>query len=314
MRIVYFGTPQLAVPTLAATASHHEITAVVTQPDRPRGRSGKPAPSAVKVWALENGLAVHQPEKLHDGTFATWLAEQKPDLCVVAAYGRLLKQPVLDVPPCGWLNLHPSLLPRWRGPSPIQTAILEGDANTGVTIMRIVLAMDAGDIVLQESTPIAQEETAGELTDRLADMGAVQMVKAIELVERKVAPAKPQEPSCITVSKVFEKKHGRICWAEDAQQIDNRIRACNPWPMAHCMFRKQLCRILRAVPVDTPAEAAPGTIVSVEKDRILVAAGKGQLAVTQLQLAGRKVLDAVVFLRGVSISPGERFEEITDAG
>lgn len=313
MRIVYFGTPQLAVPTLAAVAQHHEVVAVVTQPDRPRGRSGKPAPPEVKVWALENGLEVHQPEKLHDGSFASWLQEQQPDLCVVAAYGRLLKQPVLDVPPLGWLNLHPSLLPRWRGPSPIQTAILEGDATTGITIMRIVLEMDAGDIVLQEETPIAAEETAGELTDRLAALGAAQMVKAVELVERGEAPATPQNPDLVTVSKVFEKKHGRIRWADTTQQIHNRVRACNPWPMTHCTFREQLCRILRTVPVDAPAEAAPGTVVAVEKDRIIVATGDGQLAVTQLQLAGRKVLDAATFLRGVQVTPGEHFEDIADA-
>lgn len=314
MRIVYFGTPQLAVPSLAAVAQHHDVVAVVTQPDRPRGRSGKPAPPEVKVWALENGLAVHQPEKLHDGTFAAWLQDQKPDLCVVAAYGRLLKQPVLDVPPLGWLNLHPSLLPRWRGPSPIQTAILEGDPSTGVTVMRIVLEMDAGDIVLQEETPITQEETAGELTERLATMGAALMVKAVELVERGEAPAIPQDPEKVTISKVFEKRHGHIRWAGPARRIHNRVRACNPWPMAQCMLKNQFCRILRTIPVEGTASDTPGAITAVEKDRIVVATGDGILAITQLQLAGRKALDAGAFLRGVPLQPGDRFEDIPDAG
>ena len=314
MRIVYFGTPALAVPTLAAVAQHHDIIAVVTQPDRPRGRSGKPAPPDVKVWALENELAVHQPEKLHDGSFAAWLQEQNPDLCVVAAYGRLLKQPVLDVPPLGWLNLHPSLLPRWRGPSPIQTAILEGDPSTGVTVMRIVLEMDAGDIVLQEDTPITLEETAGELTERLATMGAALMVKAVELVECGEAPAIPQDPEKVTISKVFEKRHGHIRWANPARRIHNRVRACNPWPMAQCMLKNQFCRILRTIPVEGTASDTPGTITAVEKDRIVVATGDGILAITQLQLAGRKALDAGAFLRGVPLQPGDKFEDIPDAG
>ncbi len=314
MRIVYFGTPQLAVPALTAVAQRHDVVAVVTQPDRPKGRSGKPAPPEVKVWALENGLAVHQPEKLHNGEFEAWLREQKPDLCVVAAYGRLLKQPVLDVPPLGWLNLHPSLLPRWRGPSPIQTAILEGDATTGVTIMRIVLEMDAGDIVLQEETPIAPEETAGELTDRLAEIGAAQMLNAIDLVERGTAPAIPQDPARVTISKVFEKGHGRIQWAGPTQRIHNRVRACNPWPMAQCMLKDQFCRILRTVLTEEATNDAPGTIMAVEKDRILVATGNGVLAVTHLQLAGRKALDASAFLRGVPLQPGDRFEDIPHAG
>lgn len=314
MRIVYFGTPQLAVPTLNAVAEHHEVVAVVTQPDRPRGRSGKPAPPAVKTWALEHGLQVHQPEKLHDGVFEAWLREQNPELCVVAAYGRLLKQPVLDVPPKGWLNLHPSLLPRWRGPSPIQTAILEGDTKTGVTIMRIVLEMDAGDIVLQKETPITPEETAGELTVRLADMGAALMIEAIALVERDAAPAIPQNPARVTISKVFEKSHGRIQWAEPAQRIHNRVRACNPWPMAQCMFRNRFCRILRTLPIHTPTDATPGAVIAVEKDCIIVATGHGRIAVTELQMAGRKALDASAFLRGAPVTPGERFEDISDAG
>ncbi len=313
MRIVYFGTPSLAVPTLAAVAAHHEVVAVVTQPDRPRGRSGKPAPPEVKTWALAHGLAVHQPEKLHDGTFASWLREQRPELCVVAAYGRLLKQPVLDVPPAGWLNLHPSLLPRWRGPSPIQTAILEGDAVTGATIMRIVLEMDAGDIVLQEETAIAPNETAGELTERLAVLGADLMVKAIELVAREEAPAIPQDPARVTISKVFKKEHGRIRWADTAQRIHNQVRACNPWPMAQCMFRGQFTRIHRTEMPGGADDAAPGVVVAVEKDRIVVATGDGLLAIANLQLAGRKALDVAAFLRGVPVTAGERFEDIADA-
>ena len=310
MRIVYFGTPQLAVPTLAAIAERHEVAAVVTQPDRPRGRRGTPEPPEVKAWAAARGLAVHQPEKLHDGAFAAWLQDMRPDLCCVAAYGRLLKQPVLDVPPLGWLNVHPSLLPRWRGPSPIQTAILEGDAVTGVTIMRMILEMDAGDIVLQKSTPIGPEETAGELTGRLSEMGAAAMMEALELVAQGKAPAIPQNPDEVTVCSLFAKEHGCIRWSGSARRIHNRVRACNPWPMAQCLFRGHPCRILATKPLDGTSEAAPGTVVDVGKKHLHVATGEGLLALLNMQLPGKKALDIDAFLRGTPVTAGERFEDV----
>ncbi len=310
MRIVYFGTPELAVPTLAAAAMRHDVAAVVTQPDRPRGRSGKPEAPAIKSWALEHGLNVHQPVKLHDGAFAAWLRELTPELCVMAAYGRLLKQPVLDVPSKGWLNLHPSLLPRWRGPSPIQTAILEGDAKTGATIMRVVREMDAGDIVLQEHTPIGPEETAGELTERLAALGAALMVRALDLVEQDRAPSIPQDPARVTISRLIEKEDGRIRWSEPARRIHNLVRACNPWPMAHCLLRGQFCRILKTRPEDRAGDAAPGTVIATAKDCVTVSTGEGALTLLRVQMAGKKALDMDAFLRGCPIEAGEQFEEI----
>lgn len=309
MRIVYFGTPELAVPALTAVAARHQLVAVVAQPDRPKGRSGKPEPPATAAWAKQQGLPVHQPEKLHDGHFESWLKAQAPDLCVVAAYGRLLRQPVLDIPPLGWLNLHPSLLPRWRGPSPIQTALLEGDAVTGVTIMRMVLEMDAGDIVLQEETPIDPDETAGILTERLSMLGAEAMLNGIALVEQGSAPSIPQNPDKVTYSKMFEKEHGRIRWADSALRIHNLVRACNPWPMAHGLFRGQVCRVLRTTAAPMAAQADPGAVIEVGKDRILVATGAGALALLTVQLAGKKAMDMDAFLRGARIEVGERFED-----
>ena len=171
MRTVFFGTPELAVPALAAVAAHHNVTAVVCQPDRPKKRSKRPVPPPTKAWAVEHEIPVHQPLKLNDGAFEAWLKEQRPELCAIAAYGRLLKQPILDVPPEGWLNIHPSLLPRYRGPSPIQSAILNGDPVTGVSIMRLTLEMDAGDVLLQEETPVADDDTTESLSARLAQLG-----------------------------------------------------------------------------------------------------------------------------------------------
>jgi len=309
VRIVYFGTPGLAVPTLAALASQHEVAAVVTQPDRPRGRSGKPEPPEVKVWAEAHGLIVHQPEKVHDGSFEAWLRDMRPELCAVAAYGRLLKQPVLDVPPLGWFNLHPSLLPRWRGPSPVQTAIFEGDTVTGVSIMRMVLEMDAGDVVLQEQTPIGPNETAGDLTVRLADMGAAAMLKAIALLKQDALSPAPQDPTLVTVSTLFEKERGRLHWSDSAQRLHNQVRACNPWPAAQCLFRGQMCRILGTEPVSDSTKADPGVIVELRKDRIIAATGEGLLAILRLQLPGKKPLDADAFLRGTPVQAGERFED-----
>ncbi len=309
MRIVFFGTPPLAIPALARLAAEHEVAAIVTQPDRPRGRSGTPEPPAVKVWADNNGLPVHQPEKLHDGVFEAWLRAQRPDICVLVAYGRLLKQPLLEVPPHGFLNLHPSLLPRWRGPSPIQTAILEGDTVTGVTIMRVVLEMDAGDIVLQASTPIAPEETAGELTERLAELGARLLSQALDNLAQGDVNALPQNPDQVTMSALFEKERGRIRWSDAAQRIHDQVRACNPWPVAFACFREQACRILKTERCSGGHDAVPGTILEVGKDRILVATGEGQLAVLCLQVPGKKALDAGAFLRGTPVKPGERFED-----
>jgi methionyl-tRNA formyltransferase len=310
VRTVFFGTPDIAVPSLAAVAARHEVAAVVCQPDKPQGRNLKLEPPAVKVWALEHGLEVCQPAKLNDGAFEAWLRDQAPELCTMAAYGRLLKQPILDIPPKGWLNVHPSLLPRWRGPSPIQTAILAGDAVTGVTIMEVTLEMDAGGILLQESTPIGPEDTSQSLSERLGARGADLLLQGMELVERGEAHFTPQDPACVAHCHLFEKEHGRIRWASPALDIHNLVRAAIPWPVAHCRFRGEVCRIHRTAIEPQPAEAPPGTITRVEKDRILVATGQGQLAILVFQAPGKKALPMAEFLRGRKIQPGERLEDL----
>ncbi len=314
MRIVFFGTPEIALPCLEAVSAHHDVCAVVTQPDRPKGRSGKPAPPPVCTWAREHGLPVHQPVKLNDGTFEAWLREQAPELCVVAAYGRLLKQPIIDVPPQGYLNLHPSLLPRWRGPSPIRTAILEGDAETGVTIMKLVLEMDAGDILVQKRTPVGPDENAVELSARLAQLGAEAMLEGLTQVENGTAEFTPQDPGAVTVCSIFEKEDGRIRWEQPAQRVHNLVRAALPWPVAHCLFRGEVFRIHRTALTDRPAGAEPGIVTAVEKDRMLVACADWQLTVLEIQAPGKRAMAAGDFLRGSRVAPGERFEDIPDAG
>lgn len=310
LRTVFFGTPELAVPCLAAVAAAHEVTAVVCQPDKPKGRGKKLEAPPVKVWAEAHGIPVHQPEKLNDGAFEAWLRGQRPDVCVLAAYGRILKQPILDVPPHGFLNLHPSLLPKHRGASPIRSAILEGADQTGVTIMRLSMEMDAGDILLQQPEPILPDDDAETLTARLAEKGAKLMVNALALVESGNAVFTPQDHAAATFTKMFTKEDGRIRWERSARDIQNLVRAALPWPVAQTGFRGEVYRILKAVAVTGDREAAPGTVVEVQKDRLLVATGAGMLAVLEVQVPGKKAMPVEAFLRGHRIEPGERFEDV----
>ncbi len=313
MRVVFFGTPELACPSLEAAAARHEVTAVVCQPDKPQGRSGTPTPPAVKVWAQAHGIEVVQPERLNDGTFEAWLRAQRPDVCAIAAYGRLLKQPILDVPAHGFINMHPSLLPRHRGPSPITTALLEGDTETGVSIMRLTLEVDAGDLLLQERTPIAPEEDNIALTARLSALGGRMLADALDLIAEGRAVYTPQDSAKATYSHMFRKADGQIAWNASARRIHNLVRAAVPWPVAHCLYKGQVFRVLAARVVDEPADAAPGTVVRVAADGLCVATGEGLLALTRVQAPGKRPMDVSDFLRGHRIAIGERFEELPPA-
>ncbi len=307
MRIVFFGTPDLAIPSLEAIARRHEVVAVVCRPDSPRGRGRKVASPPVKGKARELGTPVHQPEKLHDGAFETWLREQRPDLCVVVAYGRILKQPILDVPKCGFLNLHPSLLPLYRGPSPIQAAILNGDAKTGVSFIKLILEMDAGDILLQEELPILPQDTTASLSQRLGQIGAELFPEALELVETGRAVFTPQDHSKATYCKLFEKEDGQIDWTKPARAIHNLVRAAIPWPIAHSPLKGEVLLIYESQTLDEDTQQPPGTIIQIDRDRICVATGEGVLAVRRLQAPGRRVLPAAEFLRGHPVSVGDQF-------
>ena len=309
MRIVFFGTPELAVPSLAALAGRHAVAAVVCQPDKPQGRSAKLVPPPAKVWADGHGIPVVQPTKLNDGTFEAWLRQQAPDLCALAAYGRILKQPILNVPRHGFLNVHPSLLPKLRGPSPIQTALLQGLTATGVTIMRLDAGMDTGDILLQEEAAIAPDDTTASLMERLARQGADMLLRAIELVESGAAVFTPQDHAQATVSRMYSKDDGRIQWASSAADIHNLVRAAVPWPVAHCLFRGEIHRIHRTAVLNETAEAAPGTIVRVEKDRLVTATGNGLLAILEIQRPGKRAMSVREFLLGCRVADGEAFSD-----
>ncbi len=312
MRVVFFGTPELAIPSLEAVAANHEVAAVVCQPDRPQGRGRKLTSPPVKSWAEDRGVPVVQPTKLNDGTFEAWLREQTPDICVLAAYGRILKQPILDVPPHGFINMHPSLLPKYRGPSPIRSALLEGETVTGVSIMRLDAGTDTGDVLLQEEVPIEPEDNNITLTERLAERGADLLVEALRLIAEGRAVYTPQDDSQATYTRIFTKADGRIRWSEPAERIRNRIRAALPWPAAHCILEGRIVQIHDARVVDEPAAAEPGVITGVKRDAVVVATGDKSLAVLKLQAPGKRPMAMGDYLRGRRLETGQRFEEVTD--
>lgn len=304
MRIVFLGTPALAVPVLAAMNERFDVAAVVCQPDRPKGRGRKLAAPPVKEWALEHGLSVHQPAKLNDGAFEAWLKDLAPDLGVVVAYGRLLKQPILDAPRLGYINLHPSLLPKYRGPSPIFAALWNGDSETAVTAMKVVLEMDAGPIILQERVAIDPEETAGGLTERLAGRGAPLMVRAAEHVFEGTAQFREQEPEKVVLCHAVSKEDGQIDWTHDAATLHNRVRACNPWPIAFTSWNGAPLRVHRTTAGPQAPDGQPGEVLAAGPEGIDVAAGGGVLRLLDVQLPGKRAMAAGDFLRGNALEPG----------
>lgn len=310
MRLVFFGTPEIALPSLEALAAGHDLLAVVAQPDKPQGRRGTPAPPPTKVWALEHRVPCVQPTKLNDGTFEAWLRGKAPDACPLVAYGRILKQPLLEVPTHGFINMHPSLLPKYRGPSPIQTAILNGDNMTGVTVMKLDPGMDTGPVLLQKEYPILPDDTTASLSERLGQEGAQMLAESLGLLASGRAEFHPQPEEGVSVTRTFTKQDGRVRWGSSALQIHNLVRASVPWPVAHCGFKGAVCRLHKTEAIPERAFALPGAITAVECDRIVVATGDGQLAILALQMPGKRAMSAADFLRGNPVRPGDRFEDL----
>jgi methionyl-tRNA formyltransferase len=310
LRLLFFGTPAFAVPSLTALIrSPHMVVGVVTQPDRPRGRGQKSQPEAIKRTALEHGLMVLQPERLKDPAFLDGLREHQIDLAVVAAYGRLLPQALLDLPRLGFINVHASLLPRWRGAAPVHRAILAGDHETGVTIMRVVLALDAGPMISQERTAINPDETSDALEARLSDLGARLLIGTIDRLISGTARETPQDDRLSTYAPRLERADGELTWARPAAEIHNQIRGLQPWPLAttHLSGRRLLLRRSNVVHSDASG-AAPGTIVSIGTDGLVVAASPGAVAVLELQPEGKRAMPARDFANGAHVRAGDRFD------
>lgn len=307
MNVIFAGTPEFAVPTLdALVAAGHAISAVLTQPDRGAGRGRKRQPSPVKQRALAQGIPVLQPQTLRDDGVQTQLAALTPDLMVVVAYGLLLPRAVLDLPRHGCINVHASLLPRWRGAAPIARAIAAGDSQTGVTIMRMAKGLDTGDMLLQRTAPMTKTDTAKDLHDRLAAMGGDMLLDTLALIDSGQLAPQPQDDTQATYAAKLDKAEAQIDWQQPAEQLARRVRAYNPWPVAFSQLGKARVRIWQAQPVGQSPAAAPGTIVAAGDDGVDVATGEGVLRVTRLQWPGKRAMAAADVVRGRDLV-GQRF-------
>lgn len=313
MRIVFFGTPAFAVPYAQALRdAHHDVVAVVTQPDRPRGRGMQRQPTPVKQWAEEHGVPVHQPTNLRDEAFLAALRQLAPDVIVVVAYGRVIPPQVLELPPHGCVNVHPSLLPAHRGASPIQAALLAGDEVTGVTIMYMDEGLDTGDIILQQEMAVDPADNAGTLGERLNEVGRRLLLEALRLIEEGTAPRVPQDDARATYAPLLQKEDGLIRWEEDAVHIQRRIRAFTPAPGAFTFWRGKRVRIWRAELVTNGDRAAseipvPGTVVAVGADGITVQTGAGALRLVEVQPENGRRMEAGAFANGYRVQTGDRF-------
>jgi len=303
LRIAFAGTPDFAVPTLRALAdSPHRLVGVLTQPDRPAGRGRLLAPSPVKRLAQELGLPLSQPQQLRSPEEQAGLSSWMPDALVVVAYGLILPAAVLSLPRLGCLNVHASLLPRWRGAAPIQRAILAGDTETGITIMQIEAGLDTGPILAQARIPIDPEVNASGLHDRLAQLGANLMIGCLAQAEAGLLQPRPQDARNVSYAAKIEKTEARIDWWRSAVDIERQVRAFNPWPVAETLWRGEQLRIWDAraaedsrLAGDHADFAQPGNVLGLQGGELLVQCGKGCLALTHVQLAGRRIVTAREF-------------------
>jgi methionyl-tRNA formyltransferase len=298
VRVVFMGTPRFVVPALEALDGYHEVVGVVTQPDKRAGRGRKVMPSPVKEAALARGLPVFQPESLRTSDALECLAGWQPEVIVVFAYGELVPRPVLELPPHGCLNIHPSLLPRHRGAAPVAAAILSGDPVTGVTIMRMDEGLDTGPILAQEEYPIAVDDTTGSLTAKLAALGAQFLIETLARWLRGEVEARPQDDALATYCSHLKKEDGLLDWNQTAEHLDRQVRAYEPWPGAYTTWQGRRLKVLRARPLaDWAGEGAPGQVVALPNG-LGVVTGEGLLALKQVQLAGKKPMASEVFGRG----------------
>lgn len=308
-RVLFYGSPDFALPVLQALLdSPWRPIAVVTQPDRPAGRGRQLRPPPVKRLAAEYGIPAIQPERLRRRAAVTQIAALRPDLQIVAAYGQIIPKSILDLPRHGTLNVHASLLPRWRGASPVSAAILHGDEQTGATIMLVDETEDTGPILSQRPTPIGEHEDAGELTDRLALLGAELLIETIPTWLDDAITPQPQDDTEATRARRVNKSAGKIDWHQSAEQIARHVRAYTPWPGATAILDSKPLRITQAnADADTDADTEPGSILDVG-DTVTVAASKGALRITRLQRAGKREMSATEFARGARNLSSQRFD------
>ncbi|GAB7388083.1 methionyl-tRNA formyltransferase [Bacillaceae bacterium] len=307
MRIIFMGTPDFAVPSLKRLVREgHEVVAVVTQPDRPKGRKQTLTPPPVKVAALEEGIPVLQPEKVRESIDE--ILSYRPDLIVTAAYGQILPRELLEAPPLRCINVHASLLPKYRGGAPIHRAIMEGEKETGITIMYMVEKLDAGDILSQRALPIAETDTVGTLHDKLSELGASLLAETIPALADGTIEPRRQDERLATYAFNIKREDEVIDWTRPAKRIYDQIRGLNPWPVAFTTWRGNRLKVWWAETAAEGGQAEPGTVVAVGEEGITVAAGEGWLRLKRVQPAGRKAMDAADFVRGAGaeMKPGDK--------
>jgi len=303
MRLLFMGTPLFAVPTLKSLlSSHHTVSAVFTQPDKPSGRGEKLSAPPVKLTALEHGIPVHQPEKLKTPEWQPVFAELKADAYVVVAYGKILPQWLLDLPRLGAYNVHASLLPKYRGAAPIHWAIANGETKTGITTMKLDAGMDTGDLLLQHEIPIEPEDTCASIRDRLAEIGAELMLKTLDDLEKGTAKPLPQDPALATYAPMLKKSDGLLDWSQSAVSLHNRIRAFNPWPGTYTLLQGHTLRIWKAQPAEVSGESLPpGSLLHHRSGAAVVACGTAFLRLEEVQLENHKRTLALDFLHGIRL-------------
>lgn len=306
IRTVFMGTPEFALPTLQGLLDAGvDLRGVFTQPDRPRGRGKKLTPPPVKELAQQHGVPVFQPDRLREPAAVEQVRALAPDLIVVVAYGQILPKAVLDIPRYGCINVHASLLPRYRGAAPINKAIVDGEAVTGVTTMLMDVGLDTGDMLVKRATEIGFEETAGELHDRLALLGRETMEETLQRLCAGSLQPQPQDDAQTCYAPMMKKEDGRIDWTRDARSIHNLVRGLTPWPGAFTFWDGQMLKIGHTLP-ENGADGAPGTVLAAGADGVRIACGQGCLLVRELQLPGKKRLAAGDFLRGADLAAGTR--------
>ena len=310
MRIIFMGTPDFSVGTLEALVeAGHEVCLVVTQPDKPKGRGKEMQYTPVKEAALKHGIEVYQPRRIREAECVEKLRQYNADIMVVIAFGQIIPKEILEMVPYGCVNVHASLLPKYRGAAPIQWSIIDGEAVTGVTTMQMDEGLDTGDMLLKTEVPITAEETGESLHDKLAKAGAALCVETLaKLQEGSIVPEKQGE-SPTAYARMLDKKLGNIDWTKSAVEIERLVRGLNSWPSAYTYWNKKVVKIWKASVTDENSNEQVGTVVKVEKDGFYVQTGNGILKVLELQIPGKKRMDAGAFLRGYTIEPGEVFHQ-----
>ena len=310
MKVIFMGTPDFSVGTLEALVeAGHEVCLVVTQPDKPKGRGKEMQFTPVKEAAVKHGIEVYQPRKIREPECVEKLKQYNADIMVVVAFGQILPKEILEMTSYGCVNVHASLLPKYRGAAPIQWSIIDGEEVTGVTTMQMDEGLDTGDMLLKTEVPITKEETGESLHDKLADAGAALCVETLaKLQEGSIVPEKQGE-STTAYAKMLDKKLGNIDWSKSAVEIERLVRGLNSWPSAYTHWNQKVMKIWKAEVVADNSSKEPGVVAKVEKDGFYVQTGDGLLKVLELQIPGKKRMDAGAFLRGYTLEPGEAFHQ-----